>query len=75
MQASGAFLKSPEQLEPNNDVKRATASVIYSSSKNKDRMFTSTLVWGLNKADHQEYSLLWEGNYQMKKSNTTLCNT
>jgi hypothetical protein len=67
MQVSGAYLKSPEELDPNHDVKRATASIIYSSSKSSDKIFTSALIWGLNKADHQEYSLLWEGNYQMKK--------
>jgi hypothetical protein len=67
MQVSGAHLKSPEELDPDHNVNRATASVIYSSSKNSDRIFTSALIWGLNKADHQEYSLLWEGNYQMKR--------
>lgn len=67
MQVSGAHLKSPEQLDLDHNVNRATASVIYSSSKSSDRIFTSALIWGLNKADHQEYSLLWEGNYQMNK--------
>jgi hypothetical protein len=67
IQASGAYLRSPEELEPDEDVKRSTASVIYSSSKNNNHMFTSALAWGLNQSDHQEHSILWEGNYQMKR--------
>ena len=68
LQASQAFLTSPEALDPSHNVKRTTASVIYSGNKNTEKVFTSILAYGLNAADgHTEYSLLWEGNYQFNR--------
>jgi hypothetical protein len=68
LQASQAFLKSPEAVDPDHNVKRTTASVIYSGNKSAEKAFTSIVAYGLNAADdHTEYSLLWEGNYQLKR--------
>ena len=67
MQTSYAYIKSPEALESDVNIKRTTASVIYASSKNSERMITAALVWGLNNGEHKEFSYLLEGNYQMSK--------
>jgi len=66
MQASRAFIHSPEALEADEDVWRTTASVIYSKQKSGDRLLTAAAVWGLNDAgvDHREQSFLLESNYQ-----------
>jgi len=67
MQASYAYLKSPEELDPDENVKRTTASLIYSKIPSGKKLLTATLVWGFNDSggDHQENSLLLEGSYQL----------
>jgi hypothetical protein len=47
-QYSFAHLASPEQLHPEDDVQRMTASVIYNRPFTKGR-WTSTLLWGRNR--------------------------
>jgi hypothetical protein len=67
VQASRAFLKSPESVDPEEDVTRTTASVIHSLPlSGKNHFITSALVWGLNDAgdDHREHSLTFESNWQ-----------
>lgn len=49
LQASHAFLKSPEALHPEEDAHRTTASVIYNRRLGMNRNFQSTLVWGRNR--------------------------
>jgi hypothetical protein len=48
LQASRGRLESPEQLEPDIDVDRTTASVIYAGDW-KPGHFESTLAWGRNR--------------------------
>lgn len=48
LQASRGRLKSPEQLEPDIDVDRTTASVVYAADL-KPGHFESTLAWGRNR--------------------------
>lgn len=69
MQASYAYLKSPEELEPDENVKRTTASIIYSKVNSGEKLLTAALIYGFNDSggDHQENSLLVEGNYQLNK--------
>jgi hypothetical protein len=69
MQASYAYLKSPEELEPDENVKRTTASIIYSKVNSGEKLLTAALIYGFNDSggDHQENSLLLEGNYQLNK--------
>jgi len=67
LQASHAFVKSPEVFEPNEDVYRTTASALYSQKQAGDnRFFTGSANWGFNyvDADHKEHSLLLEANLQ-----------
>lgn len=69
LQASQAFIKSPEASEPDKNANRTTASVLYSSPVTDVRHVTAALIWGLNdKGDHAEHSVLAEGNYQLKKT-------
>jgi Protein of unknown function (DUF2911) len=69
MQASQAFLKSPEELFSEENIKRTTASIIYSRKPTNEKHVTAALIWGYNDAggDHKEQSILAEANYQIKK--------
>ncbi|MBT2559004.1 hypothetical protein J7E24_14530 [Hymenobacter sp. ISL-91] len=73
LQASHAFIKGPETLHPDEDVKRTTASVIQSSSWGEYRYITSALVWGMNQhvqdghTDPASHSVLAETNVQLGK--------
>jgi hypothetical protein len=70
LQVSRGFINSPEPLEPDEDVKRTTASVQHSANLNgKNKWISSTAVWGLNNAGghHKENSLLLESNVQLNK--------
>jgi hypothetical protein len=49
LQVSHGFIKSPEALHPDEDVNRTTASAIASYPIGKDRFFSATALWGLNK--------------------------
>lgn len=66
LQVSSAFLKSPEAVNPNQDVMRYSVGAIH-SIKN----INSTIAWGLNDAggDHLEHSFLAESNAQLNKMN------
>ena len=71
LQFSQGFINSPEALDPNVDITRTTASVLYSNffAKLKAHL-DGALVWGLNSPDvgQNENSLLLEGNLQFRKS-------
>lgn len=70
MQVSKAFINSPEELDPNEDINRTTASVIYVKPMNRENYFlSSTFVWGYNNSgdDHKENSFTIESNLQMDK--------
>jgi hypothetical protein len=71
MQASKGFIKSPESLEPDEDVDRTTASIIFSGKTRNKKTLTAAMVYGYNDSGHghQESSLLMEANYQIKKIN------
>jgi hypothetical protein len=70
MQASQAFLKSPEELAPDENVVRSTASILYSRKPIPGQHVTGAFVWGFNDegGDHLENSVLLEMNYQRKKT-------
>jgi hypothetical protein len=51
MQASWGRLHSPEQLQPNMDEDRLTASAIYTQPFGNDALWSSTLAWG-RKIEH-----------------------
>ena len=70
LQFSQGFINSPEALEPEEDVRRTTASALYSKKINNDEHFSGAAIWGLNDKgeDHKEHSFLLEGNYQYLKN-------
>lgn len=70
VQASQAFIKSPESVDPNINKTRSTASVIYSKKRTGDKQLTASLIWGYNDegGNHREQSILVEGNYQLRKT-------
>ncbi|ALD20008.1 hypothetical protein [Hymenobacter sp. DG25A] len=72
LQVSRAFLRQPEVLHPNEDVKRTTASIIQSNQWSDGRYLASALVWGMNQNisdehSHTSHSVLAETNLQLGK--------
>ncbi|MGI4884855.1 MAG: hypothetical protein ACRYFR_07840 [Janthinobacterium lividum] len=65
LQVSRAFIKSPEDLHPDENVTRTTASVLHSHRLGDDRHYlASALVWGMNEGHgpHPEHAVLAETN-------------
>ena len=64
LQVSRAFIKSPEDLHPDENVTRTTASVLHSRTWGERRFIASSLVWGMNEGHghHAEHALLAETN-------------
>jgi hypothetical protein len=64
LQVSHAFIKSPENLHPDENVRRTTASVLHSRSWGERHYIASALVWGLNQGHghHAEHAVLAETN-------------
>jgi len=70
MQVSKAFIKSPEELNPDEDIDRTTASVTHALILTGENHFlTSTFVWGYNDSgpDHKENSFTLESNLQLDR--------
>lgn len=70
LQVSQGFVKSPEPLHPDEDIKRTTASVIHAKRFQSGAMLNSALVWGYNRIDknHQEHSFLAESALSWNKN-------
>lgn len=71
LQASRAFIKSPESSAPQNNIHRTTASIQHSENLNGvNRWISSSVVWGMNNSGdhHEEHSVLAESNLQLNKS-------
>ncbi len=68
-QVSHGYVKSPEALNPTENVYRTTASATYSRPFGDENSFDATVVWGENKIPLQDAdnSLLLEGNIRLKK--------
>jgi len=70
LQISRAFIKSPEAVQPDEDVKRTTASIIHTLPLGEqNRSLNSTFVWGYNDSgeEHQENSFTFESNLQIDR--------
>lgn len=70
IQVSRAFVKSPEELNPNEDIWRTTASISHSKPLHGENHFlTSTAIWGSNKsgASSLQNSFVLESNLQLDK--------
>ena len=61
---SRAFIKSPEDLHPDENVTRTTASVLHSRSWGDRHFIASSLIWGMNEGHsaHPEHAVLAETN-------------
>ncbi|MDQ2770249.1 MAG: hypothetical protein M3Y54_07095 [Bacteroidota bacterium] len=74
LQVSAAHLKSPEELEPADNVNRYTTSALHNVNLNADCMLSTTLVGGLNHHSgsgdsYNSNSLLLESNLQAQAFN------
>jgi hypothetical protein len=70
LQFSQAYIKSPEDLHPEENIWRYTASALYASPVTMDgKYFTWAFVWGMNDIgkDDREHSVLLEGTQQFPK--------
>jgi len=69
LQVSHAFIKGPEALHPGEDIKRTTASAIYSLPLINSGTFNASAVWGVNKikAHDGEHAFLLEGSWRKNK--------
>lgn len=70
LQFSQGFINTPEALEPDENVTRTTASVLYSKEWKDNHHYDAALIWGLNhKSDgHNEHSALLEDNHSFGKN-------
>jgi hypothetical protein len=68
IQFSQGFIHSPEELEPNIDVMRTTASLMHTKRFKGKSFIASSLVWGYNHNSEGEnlHSILVETNYRLK---------
>jgi hypothetical protein len=72
LQVSHGYVKSPEEVHPDENVYKTTASVIYSKPLSGNSMINATALWGLNKQkDHDgENAALAEAS--LRKNRTAL---
>jgi hypothetical protein len=73
LQASTAYIQSPEVLTPEVNVRRSTASVMHVHNA-ANASWNSAAIWGMNDAgeDHVEHSLLFETARVTERGNTYL---
>lgn len=69
LQVSHGFLKSPEELHPDEDVNRTTASAIFSKPLHNNGWLNFSVVYGLNKIKEQsgENSFLLEDSWTLNR--------
>lgn len=69
LQVSHGFLRSPEELNPGEDIFRTTASATFSKSVSDDKHLNATVLWGVNKVkDHEgENAFLLEASWRLNK--------
>jgi hypothetical protein len=66
LQVSHGYMHSPEELEPDANRHRTTASLIYNRALGADSNWSSSVVWGQNRdgGHGKTHSVLLETNYQ-----------
>jgi hypothetical protein len=70
MQVSKGFIKSSEEINPDEDIDRTTASATHILPLTGDNHFlSSTFAWGYNNSGpgHKENSFTLESNLQLDK--------
>lgn len=72
LQVSRGHLEGPEQLEPNVNIDRTSASAIYNKPFNVDDNWATTLAWGLNSAHPGDNlnAILLESEINLYKTHT-----
>lgn len=70
LQVSHAYVKSPEEIHPDENVYRTTASVIASYPLGGEAYFDATALWGLNKTKGQDgdNAVLGEATLRIKRA-------
>ncbi|MFL5746339.1 MAG: hypothetical protein ACJ751_16810 [Niastella sp.] len=70
LQVSHGYVKSPEELHPDENIHKTTASAIYSLDMGNENWFNATVLWGMNKQkDHDgENAFMAEGSWRMRKA-------
>ncbi len=71
LQVSHAFLKSPESIDPDENIRKTTASVIHNKNFIDGNILSTSLIWGFNNVidEHKEHSVLLESNLKLHKIN------
>lgn len=69
LQVSHGFLKSPEELHPDEDINRTTASALYSLPLSDNGWLNAIALWGMNKSKGHpgEHAFLLEGSWRRNK--------
>lgn len=69
LQVSNGFLKSPEELHPNEDINRTTASASFSKTFSGDHYLDAVVIWGINaiKGHKGENAFLFEASWKIRK--------
>jgi hypothetical protein len=67
LQVSHGFLKSPEELHPDEDISRTTASASFSRALSENSHLNAILLWGVNRIkDHEgENAFLIESSWHL----------
>jgi hypothetical protein len=70
LQVSHGYVKSPEELHPDENINKTTASAIYSLDMGNENWFNGTVLWGMNKQkEHEgENAFMAEGAWRMRKA-------
>jgi hypothetical protein len=67
LQVSSGFIKSPEELFPDENITRTTASITHTKQMHMKKFISTTLVWGMNhsSAGNNTHSFLFENNLRL----------
>lgn len=70
LQVSHGYLKSPEELHPDENQHKTTASAIYSANIGRENRINATVLWGMNKEkEHRgENAFLVEGAFRKSRA-------
>jgi hypothetical protein len=70
LQVSHGYVKSPEELHPEENVNKTTASAIYSMDMGNENMLNATVLWGMNKQKQHEgeHAFMAEGAWRIRKA-------
>jgi hypothetical protein len=70
LQISQGFIKSPEALEPEENITRTTASVMHASVLGEKKHMATSIIWGMNRktGNSSDQSVLIESNLQANKT-------